>query len=97
MEAYIQKSDTRILSGLSKFQTKFADYKAKPLEKLDGKEAFWEKLEIAVDPQGRKCFSRKGGNAGLSGSTPEEGRILYRQCWQYVHQADSLIIVKRSN
>lgn len=56
MEAYIQKSDTRILSGLSKFQTKFADYKAKPLEKLDGKEAFLEKLEIAVDPY-------KDGNA----------------------------------
>lgn len=50
MVSYVNKCDSRILSGLSSFQGKLTAYKAKPLEKIEGREKSIDKIATEIEP-----------------------------------------------
>jgi len=84
MISYVNKCDSRILSGLSTFQGKLTDYKAKPLEKTDDRERRIEKIAIEVEPY------KDGNDSPIRVAMESSLEALHKKAEYYVDNTGSV-------
>ena len=78
MISYVNKCDSRILSGLSAFQGKLTDYKAKPLEKVEDREKRIEKIAIEVEPY------KDGNDSPIRTAMESSIDVLHKKAEYYI-------------
>lgn len=88
MISYVNKCDSRILSGLSTFQGKLTDYKAKPLEKTDDREKRIERIAIEVEPY------KDGNDSPLKTATERSLEALHKKAEYYIDRKGSVYMKK---
>lgn len=86
MISFINKCDSRILSGLSTFQGKLTDYKAKPLEKTDDRQKRIDKITIEVEPY------KDGNDSPIRKALESSLEALHKKAKYYVDSKGSVFI-----
>ena len=88
MISYVNKCDSRILSGLSTFQGKLTDYKAKPLEKTEDREKRIEKIAIAVEPY------KDGNDSPIRTALESSLESLHKKAEYYIDNTGNVFVKK---
>lgn len=88
MVSYVNKCDSRILSGLSTFQGKLTDYKAKPLEKTEDREKRIEKIAIAVEPY------KDGNDSPIRTALESSLEALHKKAEYYIDNTGNVFVKK---
>ena len=84
MISYVNKCDSRILSGLSAFQGKLTDYKAKPLEKTEDRQKRIDKLAVEAEPY------KDGNDSPIRTALESSLKALHKKAEYYVDSKGSV-------
>ena len=90
MISYVNKCDSRILSGLSSIQGKLTDYKLKPLEKANDREAIIKEIATEIEPY------KDGNDSPIRVAIEKSLRALHKKAEYYVDNTGNIYMKKIS-